>query len=694
MSFANITNNIRNAAQALLNGEEPDDSYPGAASRKLPQWNHGLFAQDLVFNNIFPRDVPTDGKTMKSPRDNPGTIRSGTHHGTRIAMTEMLQRIEQRFQSYFDVANFDANIPQDRDFVAQRLLYTWQEPGTTSPSYPPCLAMVPPQDKTGLLQIFNAMRLLDTGMTLQRIIPPVIDDWVYGTPEARTMAGCERANAKLRTQDKNIGQEANIADREDWYTDAAFAQQSFTGPNPSSITAASADWVEKFMKTADVQGLKEMHNLLQNARNTLYIQDNSYFREAVGANDQAELKSDDGRRFGCAAVTLFQLNQDGRLHPLSIVLDYRGSMEKSVVIFNKRLSASDSSRMEGEDWPWRYAKMCSQVSDWTRHEIDSHLTACHFVEEATIVAGYRSFDQSHVIYKLLEPHWLKTLSLNASARSALVPNIVTKINGFTEAQTYAFIQDAYNKFDWESKYIPNDLKSRGFDMAKLNDNMFRNYAYAKNMSLMWPALHEFVKAVLVTNYKTDMDVKNDKSVQTWCTEMRSPAGGRMASFPVIKTIEALTNAVVMCIHIASPQHNAVNYLQCYYMSFVPNKPASLMAPLPQTIEQLRAYKENDMMASLPINNSQVWLMSSQLPYLLSYRVAEDQTLLNYAASLQQLASQKTGKEWQAVSAAAMNFHAKLLELRTKFRKNSDAMDKDIVPYHVMDPTEMAVSVLI
>jgi hypothetical protein len=311
-----------------------------------------------------------------------------------------------RFESYFDVANFEPTIPQEPDFEAQKKLYTWQEPGSTNPSYPPCLAMIPKDDQTGLLQIFNAMRLLDTGISLLRIVPPVISDFVFGDPVQQTMAACVAQNAKLRAEGKNIGSELNVADSPDWYTDAVFAQQSFTGPNPTTIKLAPGEWILRFINTAQTQRNEAMHKLLTSLpQDSLYIQDYSYFREALGVAPDAPLKSDDGKRICCAAVTLFHLSSEGRLHPLAIVTDYLGSMEKSVVVFNQRLSASDSTKSEYEDWPWRYAKICSQVSDWTRHEISVHLVGCHFIEEATIVAAHRSFPKDHVVYKILEPHW-------------------------------------------------------------------------------------------------------------------------------------------------------------------------------------------------------------------------------------------------------------------------------------------------
>ena len=214
------------------------------------------------------------------------------------------------------------------------------------------------------------------------------------------------------------------------------------------------------------------------------------------------------------------------------------------------------------------------------------------------------------------------------------------------------------------------------------------------MSLMWPILCKFVASMLKTVYKSDAEVKKDKSVATWYLEMQSPTGGQMTSFPDIKTYDELTNAVVMCIHIASPQHNSINYLQCYYMAFVPNKPACLMSPVPTTLQQLQNFKESDMIAALPVEDSHVWLKSSQLPYLLSYGVAEDQTLANYARSLAKQARDQKGEKWEEVQRAAKTLYDDLMELGIAFNDNSLAMDDQIVAYIVMDPTELAVSILL
>lgn len=285
--------------------------------------------------------------------------------------------------------------------------YQWQEPKTTDPAYPPCLASVPKNAEVGLLRIFDLQRLIDVAVaTFIPVIPPRISNYIYGKPWQNTMAGMEARNNELRLQRKNIGQETSIANRPDWFTDAVFAQQSFTGPNPTTITLASAEWISRFVATAKRQSNQAIQALLVNSDpSSLYIQDYSYFREAIRAPADAVLTSNNQKRFGCAAVTLFHLSTTGVLHPLAIVIDYRINMENSVVIFNTRLRSTDSTAGEANDWAWRFAKTCSQVSDWTRHELAIHLNDCHFVEEATIVAAQRSIPATHIVHTLLEPHW-------------------------------------------------------------------------------------------------------------------------------------------------------------------------------------------------------------------------------------------------------------------------------------------------
>ena len=452
------------------------------------------------------------------------------------------------------------------------------------------------------------------------------------------------------------------------------------------------------MVAAKAQGLKKVEDLLSSSEPaSLYIQDCSYFREAIKVAPDETIISEQatGNRYTCAAVSLFQLSRTGILHPLAIICDYKGSIENSVTIFNKRLSPKDSTASEAKDWPWRYAKTCAQVSDWQRHEITAHLTETHFIEEAVIVATHRCIPPSHPVFSLLEPHWLRTLSLNAAARATLVPTVIFDIVGFRGDQPFDFIRYAYDRFAFKARYVPTDLQARGFPLNKLDSPKFKNYAFGRNMILMWKAIRKFVASMIdLTALKRDAAVAADEPIQAWCREIQRQDGGQIPSFPSIKTTEELVDAITMCIHIASPQHTAVNYLQNFYQAFVINRPAALYTPLPKKLSELQAFKEDDLVKALPIGRTREWLLSSHVPHLLSFKVANENNLINYALSLYNLYKYKKDKGEPEIRDNAEKFYNDLRDLTIKFKKHSDEMTEGTIPYEVMDPNATAVSILI
>jgi len=144
------------------------------------------------------------------------------------------------------------------------------------------------------------------------------------------------------------------------------------------------------------------------------------------------------------------------------------------------------------------------------------------------------------------------------------------------------------------------------------------------------------------HYTNNSYVERDQDLPNFRNEMRNPLGGAVGKFTDLNTVEEVIDMVVMCIHIACPQNTAANYLQDYYQAFVPNKPSCLCTPLPQTIERLNTFTEEDLVQAFPVKHPRVWLMASHLPYLLGYQVDQKQTLLNYAVSLQKLAENTAG----------------------------------------------------
>lgn len=100
------------------------------------------------------------------------------------------------------------------------------------------------------------------------------------------------------------------------------------------------------------------------------------------------------------------------------------------------------------------------------------------------------------------------------------------------------------------------------------------------------------------------------------------------------------------------------------------------------------------MASLPANKQRDWLLSAQVPWLLSFRAAEENSLLNYANSQNRLYAEKHEEKDRAVKAASADFYDDLRKLAIDFVMTSRNMTYGTVPYIVMLPQSMAKSILI
>ena len=623
------------------------------------------------------------------------------------------------FASLFDVLGIEATLPRRIGLEEQKKLYQYsaypKNADGTPANYPPHLQHIPQDQNVNILKIFNAIGLVETQVLLQKITPD--EDGILGRTKewflekARATVSGGKPEQGIKIQDVvdynkyhrkfgiDISGGGNIGLLDDWYGDRRFADQQFTGTNPTTITQATRAWIAKFSEAAEAGNYSQWVTALAKADSkSLFVQDGSYFRKAVGVSDRvATLHHKQPGTADCwavGAVSLFQLHEDGKLHPVAICIDYKGSMAKSVTIFNKRLTPKDSVSGEKADWPWRYAKTCAQVTDWMRHELSVHLTLSHLVEEAIIVATNRSIPMEHPVYRLLSPHWYKTLSLNAAARSTLVPQVIVDLVGISPDQCYSFLRDAYDTYDFVGSYVPNDLSRRGFPSTQdaLNHPRYKNYPYAKNILSLWTTLRTYVQSMLHLSFPTDASVASDPAIQAWATEVQTAAF--MPSFPQIKTVDALVDAVTMCIHIASPYHSAVNYLQNFYQMFVIAKPPALCREPPSTLEQLRRYTEADLVASLPINRQRQWLLAAQVPWLLSFKVDADRSLLNYAASQWNVYKAKRGEGDAVVREASARLYGELQGLQKRFYWNSTAMDAGSVPYMVLDPGMTAVSILI
>jgi hypothetical protein len=272
--------------------------------------------------------------------------------------------------------------------------------------------------------------------------------------------------------------------------------------------------------------------------------------------------------------------------------------------------------------------------------------------------------------------------------------------GIPEDNTYQYLRYEYENYDFQGSYIPEDLRRRGFPPELVNDRKYHNYAWARCILSMWYKIRRYVHSMLVLKYNgpdPNLQVREDEFVQNWSKEMRAPVsekGANIKTFPEIDTLDDLVDAVTMCIHIASPQHTSINYLQNYYQAFVINKPPSLFKPPPRTRVELMAYKEADLVAALPMNRPTHWLLASHIPYLLSFKPGDKESLIIYAASKYHVYKSKKAEKDKKIADAAALFYQDLAESEQEFKKYGDDTDDQSIVYNVLSPSWNAVSILI
>ncbi len=311
-----------------------------------------------------------------------------------------------------DTVNFEPTVPTSMSLEEKRQFFAFTD---GSDNFAPHLNLAgnrpaPSGDvlaQKAYLQpadIFNKMQLLQLSSLLPTLLPQnfvvrevakigedIAECWLgkMGTPDAGTrLADVENYNRQRRAQlfHKDIFDIPNVGDLEDCYSDARFAQQYFTGTNPTTIERASDQWISHFADASkDTADAKAKYTIKALAPESLYMQDYSYFRKAAGIDESAIIKCEFDEtykdkygkiqtrkcyRYGCASVCLFYLNDAGVLQPLAIVIDWRGSVQQSVTIYNRELIKRDAYLRsfgpktdkepeevgEAQDWAWRYGE--------------------------------------------------------------------------------------------------------------------------------------------------------------------------------------------------------------------------------------------------------------------------------------------------------------------------------------------------
>ncbi|GAY38438.1 hypothetical protein CUMW_036700, partial [Citrus unshiu] len=182
------------------------------------------------------------------------------------------------------------------------------------------------------------------------------------------------------------------------------------------------------------------------------------------------------------------------------------------------------------NWLWQLARahVCSNDARVRTH-------ACM---EPFILTAHRQLSAMHPIYKLLDPHMRYTLEINALARKNLI--------------------------NADGEGLPADLIRRGIavpdptqpDGLKL---LIEDYPFAADGLLIWSAIEDWVPTYLKSWYNESINVGHaDLRHESW--------------WPTLTVGDDLVSILNKIIWLASAEHAALNFGQCPYGGYVPNRP--------------------------------------------------------------------------------------------------------------------------
>ncbi|KAA0702511.1 Arachidonate 5-lipoxygenase [Triplophysa tibetana] len=357
---------------------------------------------------------------------------------------------------------------------------------------------------------------------------------------------------------------------EDWNTDYMFGYQFLNGCNPVMIRKC-VNLPEKFPVTYEmVEGFLQRGLTLQQEleKGNIYIADYEilYDFEAnrTHLNTQCYLT---------APICLLYNNRLDQIVPIAIQLSQKPGESSPIFLPNDN------------EHDWRLAKMWVKSSDFTVHQLVTHLLKTHLISEVFEVAMYRQLSTIHPVYKLLIPHVRFTIAINTRARELLISEngVFSKISSISAAGMEELMKRAMETFDYKSMCFPEAINARGMKNTP-------KYYYRDDGMKIWEAIYSFVDQVIKIYYDSDEKVQNDVEIQEFVKNvnfgMEDIISGRKdpegKKFPrSLKTREELVKYLTAVIFNASAQHAAVNFGQFEWYGWIPNSPSTMLKPPPQ-----------------------------------------------------------------------------------------------------------------
>ncbi|XP_064618821.1 allene oxide synthase-lipoxygenase protein-like isoform X2 [Lineus longissimus] len=366
---------------------------------------------------------------------------------------------------------------------------------------------------------------------------------------------------------------------EHWKEDKWFGAQRLAGCNPVLIKLCK-DIPNNFGVTPDmVAPFLEGLTLTQAMeKRRIYIVDLKIL-DNMTCKEHYEL---------CSPLALFFVADDKSLLPIAIQLNQVKGPDNPVFL------PSD------DEYLWLMAKMWFNLGDATYHQSLTHLGFTHLKMESVSVCTHRNLSPSHPVFKLLAPHFLFLIAIDARGLALLVApgGHVDHTMSCGCPGMFELIRKGASlwRMDTDADLV-NDLKIRGVD----DPEALPNYHYRDDALPVWNAINKYARKIVNLFYESDKMVQNDPELRQWAQEMVAPYpdGIGLKGVPgdgKFETRDQLIRVITSIIFTCSASHAAVNFSQYDEYSFLPNYPGSLIGT-PPTDKEPRT--EADIMKCVP-----------------------------------------------------------------------------------------------
>ncbi|XP_066544289.1 arachidonate 12-lipoxygenase, 12R-type [Amia ocellicauda] len=386
----------------------------------------------------------------------------------------------------------------------------------------------------------------------------------------------------------------NTADyvMENWEKDSFFGYQYLNGSNPILIKLCKEIPQNFPVSKETINTFLQSKNLDTEIKaNNIYMVDYSLL-DGIGANI---IKNNS--QYLPAPVCMLYKNNQGQLVPIAIQLNQKPGPDNPIFY-------PDDSK---EDWT--LAKIYVRSADFNYYELVTHLLRTHLLAEVFCVALLRQLPSIHPLFKLLVPHMRFTLQINILARNKLLNKGGVFDQCFSSGGSAKgiILQRGLKELTYSSLCLPEDIAMRGVDTLP-------NYYYRDDGLKVWKITERFVQKMVNFYYPNDHNVGEDTELQNWIKDVNfglldCPTSGMPAS---LNTAKELIKFLTMVIFTCSAQHNAVNYAQFEYCSWMPNASPTMRQPPPS---MKGVTTEDDILESIAnvsntiYTNTTIWLLT-------------------------------------------------------------------------------------